>query len=210
MPQWKPEKGWENLAPLPGLWITLKERSCLTPSVGLAESTVWLCRSLFLSPPFPASYENYFQILLCTPGSICWRTQHGERGQRRWWKACSWEAFTTWGKSYFWGLSSLVINKRTENDPLLDSLHLFTENTLTFAISVYLLAFSLVLIYFQIWAVKSTWTNFVTEICCRTDNYQRNLKAAAFCWNRKWRALQKNGVLLVMMHGAGMMGRGIT
>ncbi|CAO2639769.1 hypothetical protein LEMLEM_LOCUS25053, partial [Lemmus lemmus] len=31
----------------------------------------------------------------------------------------------------------------------------------------------------------------------RTENYERNLEAAAFCWNRKWRASQQNGVLLV-------------
>lgn len=44
-------------------------------------------------------------------------------------------------------LGSLIREQKTT---LLDSLHLFTENTLTFAISVYLLAFSFILIYFQI------------------------------------------------------------
>lgn len=76
---------------------------------------------------------------------------------------------------------SLIIKKEGKKWPLLKFTRSFAElDTLPFVVSLYLLTFTLVLIYLKIWIDKPTWTHFATEICCGTENYMRNLKDKAF------------------------------
>lgn len=97
-------------------------------------------------------------------GNVEWRMRTQREVERQYLTGLN-----LWGETQLCGHLSLVINKRTENEPPL-GFHCdfsLTESTLTFAISIYLLMSSVPLIYFQIWTAKSAWTNIATEICRR-------------------------------------------